>query len=123
VLLDANGKKAAFLTQVTIELSLRNVTVAPARVEDYRPDSAFDVIVARAFSDLASFAQGASRHLAPDGILAAMKGAYPQEEIALLPYSIAVVAAPSIEIPGLQAQRHLIVMRAARASDHPERAR
>ncbi len=81
------------------------------------------MIVSRAFSDLASFAQGASRHLAPDGILAAMKGTYPQEEIALLPDSVAVVAAPSLEVPGLDAQRHLIVMRAARASESRERAR
>lgn len=123
VLLDANRKKAAFLTQAAIELSLRNVAVVTARVEDYRPDAAFDVIVARAFSDLASFAQVASRHLAADGIFAAMKGTYPQEEIALLPDSVAVVAAPSLEVPGLQAQRRLIVMRATRASDRPERAR
>ncbi|HSQ80609.1 MAG TPA: 16S rRNA (guanine(527)-N(7))-methyltransferase RsmG [Casimicrobiaceae bacterium] len=117
VLLDANQKKVAFLTQAAIELALANVTAVAARVEDYRPDAPFDVIVSRAFSDLASFLRGAQHLLAPGGILVAMKGVYPHDEIAQLPRGTAIVADPALEVPGLDAQRHLIVMRPT-----PERA-
>ena len=111
VLLDANQKKVAFLTQAAIELALSNVTAVAARVEDYRTDAPFDVIVSRAFSDLASFVRGAQHLLAPGGILVAMKGVYPHDEIAQLPPGMAIVADPALEVPGLDAQRHLIVMR------------
>jgi 16S rRNA (guanine527-N7)-methyltransferase len=111
VLLDANRKKVAFLTQAAIELGLANVDAVAVRVEDYRPDAAFDVIISRAFSELASFVRGALHLLAPEGLLVAMKGAYPQDEIARLPRDVAIVAAPALDVPGLDAQRHLIVMR------------
>jgi 16S rRNA (guanine527-N7)-methyltransferase len=110
-LLDANSKKTTFLTQATIELELRNADVATARVEALQPAMPYDVVISRAFSELADFARGAARHLAHDGVLAAMKGVHPDEELAELPADIDVIAAPSIDVPGLDAQRHLIVMR------------
>ena len=112
VLLDSNQKKVAFLTQAAIELELANATAVAARVEDYAPDAPFDVIVSRAFSDLASFVRGAQHLLAPGGILVAMKGAYPRDEIAALPAGVTIVAEPALAVPGLAAQRHLVVMRA-----------
>ena len=121
VLLDSNRKKVAFLTQAAIELRLANVIAVAARVEDYVPDAPFDVVVSRAFSDLASFVRGAQHLLAQDGILAAMKGVYPRAEIAALPAGVTVVADPALAVPGLAAQRHLIVMRAT-ASQSPANA-
>jgi len=112
VLLDANRKKAAFLTQAAIELGLRNAEVAAARVEDYRAGAPFDVVVSRAFSDLATFARAASPLVARDGIIAAMKGALPHDEIAALPADVAVSATPVLAVPGLDAKRHLVIMRA-----------
>jgi len=111
VLLDSNRKKAAFLTQATIELGLPNVRTVASRIEDFAGDAPFDVIIARAFADLRTFAQAVMRHLAPGGALYAMKGVYPSDEIADLPPSIEVVAAPSLRVPGLDAARHLLVMR------------
>ena len=111
VLLDANTKKVAFLTQAAIELELANVEAVASRVEDYVPAAPFDVVVSRAFSDLASFVRGARRLVAPGGILVAMKGAYPRDEIAQLPRSVAIVAEPALDVPGLDARRHLIIMR------------
>ncbi len=113
VLLDSSQKKVAFLTQAAIELELANVAAVAARVEDYAPDAPFDVIVSRAFSDLASFVRAAQHLLAPGGILVAMKGVYPRDEIAALPAGVTIVAEPALDVPGLAAQRHLIVMRAA----------
>ncbi len=112
-LVDANHKKVAFLTQAAIELPLPNVDAQATRVEDYAPAAPFDVVISRAFSDLATFAAGSMRHLAPGGLLVAMKGVHPQEELAELSPEVKLVAAPALIVPGLEATRHLIIMRRA----------
>lgn len=113
VALDSSHKKGAFLTQVVIELPLPNVEVVVARVEDYAPPARFDVVISRAFSDIATFVESSARHLADGGRLVAMKGVYPDEEIAQLPPGFHVVAAPALVVPGLDAERHLIVIERA----------
>jgi 16S rRNA (guanine527-N7)-methyltransferase len=113
VLLDSNQKKGAFLQQAAIELGLANAKIATSRVEDYAPAAPFDVVISRAFSDLATFARAGVRVLAPGGRLYAMKGALPADEIAALPPNVRVVATPALAVPGLDAQRHLVVMEAA----------
>lgn len=111
VLVDSASKKAAFLAQAAIELPLANVEAVAARVEDYAPGRRFDVVISRAFSDLATFARLASPHLAAGGVMLAMKGVHPDEELAELPASVEVVAAHRLDVPGLEGARHLIVMR------------
>ena len=106
-------KKGAFLQQAVIELALPNAEAVIARVEDYAPPAPFDIVISRAFSDLATFAQSSARHLAPGGRLVAMKGVFPDEEIALVPPAFRVVASPALAVPGLDAERHLIVMERA----------
>ncbi len=118
VLIDSNHKKSAFLQQAAIELGLANVEVVTARVEDYESPAPFDVVISRAFSDLATFAQSSARHLAADGRLYAMKGVYPDEEIAHLPPDIQMIAAPALRVPGLDAQRHLIVLAPVRTVEN-----
>ena len=113
VALDSSHKKGAFLQQAVIELPLPNVEVVVARVEDYAPPARFDVVISRAFSDIATFVESSARHLADGGCLVAMKGVYPDEEIAQLPPAFRVVAAPALTVPGLDAERHLIVMERA----------
>ncbi|HTP99170.1 MAG TPA: 16S rRNA (guanine(527)-N(7))-methyltransferase RsmG [Casimicrobiaceae bacterium] len=110
VLVDPNHKKAAFLTQAIIELSLRNASAHAARVEDLEAEAPFDVVISRAFADLATFASTSGRHVQPGGALIAMKGAHPTEEITEVPQSFAVTAVRSIAVPGLDASRHLVVM-------------
>ena len=110
VALDSSHKKGAFLQQTVIELRLANVEAVIARVEDYLPPAPFDIVISRAFSDLATFVETSARHLADGGRLVAMKGVYPDEEIALLPPAFRIVAAPVLAVPGLDAQRHLIVI-------------
>ena len=73
VLLDASQKKIAFVTQAAIELALRNVRAVASRVEAFDADAPFDVVISRAFSELRPFAELASRHVARDGVLVAMK--------------------------------------------------
>jgi 16S rRNA (guanine527-N7)-methyltransferase len=109
-MVDASHKKVTFLTQAAIELALTNVNAVASRVEDLVPDAPFDAIIARAFADLRTFAQSSGVHLAPGGRLYAMKGVLPHDEIAALPASIEVFATPALFVPGLDAERHLIVM-------------
>lgn len=112
-LLDSNHKKTVFLQQAVIDLQLTNVNVVCARVEDFKPQHPFDLVISRAFSDLGEFAR-LTRHLcAPGGALLAMKGLHPYEEIAQLPADVSVQQTVSLEVPGLGATRHLVVMRVA----------
>ena len=110
VMIDSNHKKAAFLLQAAIEVGLRNAESHAVRVEDFVPAKPFDVVISRAFSDLAAFASVGARHLAPQGRLLAMKGVHPDEELAQLPRQIVVAAKPALAVPGLDATRHLVIM-------------
>lgn len=113
-LVDSNQKKVAFLTQAAIELRLPNVHALATRIEDLQSDRPFDIVISRAFSDVATFARLASPHVGPDGMLVAMKGALPGAEIDTLPATIHVDATPSLAVPGLDAERHLVIMRVMR---------
>jgi 16S rRNA (guanine527-N7)-methyltransferase len=115
-LLDSKRKKATFLRQVAAELDLRNVKVAASRVEDYAPEASFDVAISRAFAALAPFVAGARHLVRADGCLVAMKGVYPQEELAHLPADVRVVAGPALAVPGLDGARHLVVVQVAGGS-------
>ena len=109
-LLEANHKKAAFLKQAQIELKLGNVEVVCERVEAWRPGRQYEIVVSRAFSDLAEFVKLAGRHVAPGGRLAAMKGIFPHEEIAQLPQGWRLQQGVELTVPALRAQRHLLLL-------------
>ena len=113
-LLDSNHKKSAFQRQAVIELGLENVEVVNARVEDWQAPRPFGVVISRAFAELAQFVSVAARFCAPGGILAAMKGAYPDEELALAGVSDARVV--RLDVPGVDAERHLVLMRPTRVN-------
>jgi 16S rRNA (guanine527-N7)-methyltransferase len=115
VLLDSNSKKTAFLQQATIELGLTNIAVHCGRVEQYQPPAKFAAIVSRAFSELADFVGLSRQLLAPEGRWLAMKGVWPHEEIARLPDDVSVEAVHRLEVPGVEGERHLVIMRSAGA--------
>ena len=110
-LLDSNSKKAAFLQQAAIELALPNVSVHCGRVEQYHPDKPFTAITSRAFAELADFVTLSAALLASDGYWLAMKGVRPDDEIARLPASVAVASIQRLTVPGIDGERHLIVMK------------
>ncbi|MBI2316918.1 MAG: 16S rRNA (guanine(527)-N(7))-methyltransferase RsmG [Betaproteobacteria bacterium] len=109
-LLDSNHKKAAFLRQAVAELGLGNASVVRERVESWRSASEFDVIISRAYADIADFVQQSRHLLAPGGVFAAMKGLHPYEEIERLPQAYALRDAIELQVPGLQAARRLILI-------------
>jgi len=108
---DANEKKGAFLRQAVIELGLSNVTVHVGRVEDWRPAVGFAVVITRGLASLVDFL-ACCRHLAaPSGVLAAMKGAYPREELAQVPTDCDCREVRRLKVPLLDAERHLVLCR------------
>ena len=109
-LLDSNHKKAAFLRQAVIELGLGNAEVICERVETWQPAQPYDLVISRALSDLSEFLQLAGRHCAPHGTVAAMKGVYPHAELAELPQDCEVMRLVALKVPGLEAQRHLVLL-------------
>jgi 16S rRNA (guanine527-N7)-methyltransferase len=111
--LDANHKKSAFLRQAKAELRLGSVTVADARVEALVDADRYTQIVSRAFSDLAEFFE-LTLHLArAETDWLAMKGVHPHEEIAQLPAGCTLAAVHRLNVPGMKAERHLVVLRQA----------
>ncbi|WP_153147083.1 16S rRNA (guanine(527)-N(7))-methyltransferase RsmG [Dechloromonas sp. H13] len=109
-MVDTVQKKATFLQQAVIELGLKNVTVHHARVEELAGQ--YSRITARAFAELAQFVALTRHLLAPDGRWLAMKGVRPDAEIAALPADVAVEAVIPLAVPGLAAERHLIILKA-----------
>lgn len=110
-LVESNHKKATFLTQAKLELKLENVRVACERAETFQPPEKFGIVISRAFSDLAEFVTLARHLCAPEGVMAAMKGLYPHEELAALPNTARVEQVIPVKVPGLDAARHLVLIR------------
>jgi len=111
-LLDSNGKKSRFVFQAKLQLGLDNVTSQNKRVELFKPEAPIDVIVSRAFSSLRDFVD-LTKHLVEPGHtrLVAMKGLYPEEELALLPEGYVMSKALKVAVPGYTGERHIIELR------------
>lgn len=104
-LIEANQKKAAFLRQAKIELGLENVEVHETRVEKLLPAERFALVISRAFSDLGEFVSSCRHLLDAGGWFAAMKGKYPESELAAVPGARVV----ALRVPFLDAERHLVL--------------
>jgi len=110
-LLDSNGKKTRFQTQVKLELKLDNLEVIHSRAETYQPDVPFNGIISRAFSSLEDFA-GWTRHMGDTQTRwLAMKGLHPADELVALPTDFHLDSAQALTVPGCQGQRHLLILR------------
>jgi 16S rRNA (guanine527-N7)-methyltransferase len=107
-MIDTVHKKTAFLTQVKAELSLTNVTVYTARVEQLQVSDKFDVITSRAFADLSDFVNWSSHLLADGGRYIALKGVAPKDEQERLPAEWRVAGVEPLHVPKLDAERHLV---------------
>ena len=111
VLLDSNGKKTRFLVQASGQLGLENVEVVNQRVELYQAHELFDVIISRAFSSLGQFLSACNHLLSPRGQFLAMKGKLPEDELHDLPDGFQLESSVELKIPGLEAERRLLMLR------------
>ena len=107
VLLDSSAKKIRFVRHAIMELGLANVEAIAVRVEDYRSETGFDRVLARAFASLAEIRSMVGHLLTPSGRILALKGRYPHDELEALPDAVDLRVHP-LAIPGLGVDRHLI---------------
>lgn len=107
-MIDIVHKKTAFLNQVKAELELGNVTVYTKKVQDLQVKTPYDVITSRAFADLSDFVNWSGHLLAEGGQFIALKGTAPAEERERLPEPWKVNELQPLNVPGLDAQRHLV---------------
>jgi 16S rRNA (guanine527-N7)-methyltransferase len=109
---DIVHKKTAFQAQAKAELGLANLSVVTGRVETLQPGAEvpakFDVIVSRAFAELSDFVTLARHLVAEQGAIWAMKGVRPDGEIERLPAGAHVEQVIRLNVPSLDAERHLI---------------
>ena len=115
-LLDSNGKKTRFLNQCVLELGLNNVEVVHGRAEDCNPPEPFSQISSRAFTALENLVNWCGGLLANEGEFLAMKGQFPDDEVAALPAGWQVKSSHSLDVPGADGERHLLVVARAAKS-------
>ena len=107
---DTVAKKAAFIKQAALALKLPNLTGLHARVESIAQP--FDVICSRAFASLVDFTQWSASALAPQGVWMALKGKHPADELAVLPSGVQMFHVEQLQVPGLNAERCMLWLRA-----------
>lgn len=105
--IDTVQKKVIFMRQVKGELSLDNLTPVHARVEDFKPVAPFEIVISRAFSEIALFINLTKHLIAENGQWLAMKGVMPADELEGLPLTPKQVIA--LKVADLDAERHLLV--------------
>ena len=116
-LVESNGKKARFLREAVRTLQLGNARVAESRIEALDAPAAFEAITARALATLPAILALGGHLLAPGGVLLAMKGTLPGDEIAALPPGWRVAEVRPLTVPGVAAERHLVTVARAAAGD------
>lgn len=109
-LLDSNRKKTRFVAQAAIELGLKNVEVISSRVEAYQPADAFDTVVTRAFASVDKILALTARLCTVKGKFLLMKGIVPERELEALPSDYKIEQVIKLDVPGLLAERHLVVL-------------
>ncbi|MFK3707613.1 16S rRNA m(7)G-527 methyltransferase [Raoultella sp. BIGb0138] len=110
-LLDSLGKRVRFLRQVQHELKLDNITPVQSRVEAYPAEPPFDGVISRAFASLNDMVSWC-RHLpAEHGCFYALKGVAQEDEIAHLPEGYVVSQIIELQVPQLEGERHLVVIK------------
>lgn len=110
--IDSNNKKVSFMRQAKAELGIDNLEVLGGRVEEITPNHKFDMVISRAFSDLDLFISLTHQLCDAQGKWLAMKGVYPETELAELEKNTGITASKieELKVPGLAAQRHLVFL-------------
>ena len=112
-LIEAVRKKTAFLQHARGKLKLNNMDVLSQRVESVAIEhpAKFDAVISRAFTSLSHFLELSLPLLKPRGFVFAMKGKRANEElqqICLRDWDL--IADEPLRIPGLVAERRLLVL-------------
>ena len=107
-LLDSLGKRVRFMKQVGFDLQLKNIHPVQSRVEQYKSEVRLDGVLSRAFASLKDMLHWCQHLVDSEGVFLALKGQYPEQELAELPEGFVMHDAISLSVPGLEGERHLI---------------
>ncbi|WP_205622172.1 16S rRNA (guanine(527)-N(7))-methyltransferase RsmG [Aestuariibacter salexigens] len=110
VLLDSLGKRVRFMRQVAHTLKLTNIEPVQSRVEQYTPEFGFDGVLSRAFASLKDMLHWCQHLVDSEGRFLALKGQFPDAEIAEIPPGFHVEKSHELTVPGQEGERHLIVI-------------
>lgn len=110
-LIESRLKRTQFLFHAAAHLGLSNIVVVRQRVERYQPPAKFDTLITRAFSTIADFLDKAEHLCAREGRMIALKGRYPAAELeAVVQKGFTVQAVHPVDVPGIGAERHIVVI-------------
>jgi 16S rRNA (guanine527-N7)-methyltransferase len=107
--MDSVNKKTTFMQQVKSELSLTNLNVVNARVEEYQPTILFDSVITRAFSSVQNMLSMTQHILQKDGAWLAMKSKDVKEELKALDENQYTLI--PLEVPFINAERYLVKLK------------
>ena len=107
--MDSVNKKTTFMQQVKSELSLINLNVVNARVEDYQPTILFDGVITRAFSSIQNMLLMTQHTIQKNGAWLAMKSKDVKEELEALDQNQYTLI--SLEVPFINAERYLVKLK------------
>ena len=112
LLIDANNKKIIFLNHVKINLDLENVDLLHKRIEDLNNVKFFDTILCRSYASLKTIYSNSINHLSENGVIIAMKGKYPHDELSALENLSKSIrfTVKRINVPKLSAERHVVII-------------
>ena len=112
-LLDANNKKVIFLNHVKINLAIKNINPIHVRIEDFNNEISFDTVVCRSYASLSKIYINSKKNLKDKGIIIAMKGKIPHQEIEELESLNKNVSlkVEKLDVPGLEAERHAVIIK------------
>ncbi|WP_205619502.1 16S rRNA (guanine(527)-N(7))-methyltransferase RsmG [Ferrimonas senticii] len=112
VLLDSLGKRIRFIRTVIHKLGLTNVIAVESRVEAFQPEQGFDGVISRAFASLHDMLSWCHHLPAAHGNFYALKGQLDEQELGQIPDGFTITERHILDVPELDAQRHLVLVRA-----------
>ncbi len=127
-LLEATGKKAAFLRHMVSKLNLANTEVVNARAEEAarlpQHRAKYDVVLARAVAPMSTLAEYCLPFCRIGGRVIAQKGSDIEEEIAAAQGALGILGGEIIEVksvavPGIGGERSLVLI--AKTRETPEK--
>lgn len=111
-LLDSLGKRIRFIRQVQHELGLTNIIPVQSRVEEFQTELGFDGVLSRAFASLQDMVDWCHHLPAADqGLFYALKGVAPDTASDPLPAWCQIQQIIPLQVPELDAERHLVLIR------------
>jgi len=107
-LLDASRKRVHFLKYTTHLLGANNFQIIQGRLELFKPENLFDIVICRAFAELSKFVMPSSALVKPSGRIIAMKGKSIHNELETFQRKDLITCIESYILPNIDQKRYLV---------------